>query len=181
MFLLQKARPRLTQLPTKTPCSHCRSIHFYYSNCVHTTYHLSHISSHRWTESWYYNCYDGNTITRGARCNSRQDVWREGGFFWSLNPAAWARALKANMYSSKYQYMQISVLFQSARTMAEREVLIDYSFVPGRGQVVRIRGTPVRSYSFLWWVCVLEQLQRHTVERDWLEWTKSCSYTRNQT
>ena len=48
-------------------------------------------------------------------------------------------------------------------------------------QILGIRWTPVGSYSCEYRYWVLELLQRHSVERDWSEWTNCCRITRNRT
>ncbi len=52
-------------------------------------------------------------------------VQQQGGFSTCLMPMAGAKALNISMYSSKYQSMQIPVLFKSIHTTAKREVLAD--------------------------------------------------------
>src|SRR6266702_4169373 len=52
-------------------------------------------------------------------------IVRQKGFSQCLNLAAWARALRISMYNSRYQSMQIPVLFESAHATAEQEVLVD--------------------------------------------------------
>src|SRR6266702_4290039 len=52
-------------------------------------------------------------------------VQQQGGFSTCMMPVAGAKALNISMYSSKYQSMQIPVLFKSTHTTAKREVLAD--------------------------------------------------------